>query len=48
MTQRKHARTILAATFATLLAAAPAHAEHGDYGFWETLANLVSPPKADN
>jgi len=48
MTKRKHARTILAATFATLLAAAPAQAEQGDYGFWETLANLVSPPKADN
>ena len=48
MTQRMHVRTILAATFALLLAAAPASAEQGDYGFWETLANLVSPPKADN
>ncbi|BCG24424.1 hypothetical protein TUM18999_26150 [Pseudomonas tohonis] len=26
----------------------PAHAELGDYGFWRTLINLTSPPKADN
>ncbi|MCH8499406.1 MAG: pectinacetylesterase family protein [Marinobacter sp.] len=24
------------------------HAELGDYGFWRTLGNLVSPPRADN
>jgi len=29
-------------------AAAPARAELGDYSFWQTLANLVSPPRADN
>ena len=28
--------------------ATPASAEFGDYGFWDTLANLVSPPRADN
>ncbi|MCO7226409.1 pectinacetylesterase family protein [Pleionea sp. CnH1-48] len=25
-----------------------AHAELGDYGFWQTIKNLFSPPKADN
>jgi hypothetical protein len=24
------------------------HAEEGDYSWWQTLVNLVSPPKADN
>lgn len=28
--------------------AAPLKAEEGDYSFWQTLVNLVSPPKADN
>lgn len=30
------------------LAASPAQAEQGDYTFLQTLANLVSPPRADN
>jgi Pectinacetylesterase len=29
-------------------AAAPVQAELGDYNFWQTLANLVSPPGPDN
>ena len=41
--------TVLIATLAiTLMPAAPAKAEQGDYSFWQTLVNLVSPPKADN
>jgi hypothetical protein len=36
------------ATAVTVFAALPLHAEEGDYSFWQTLANLVSPPKADN
>jgi hypothetical protein len=38
----------LAASAITLLIASPLKAEEGDYSFWQTLANLVSPPKADN
>jgi hypothetical protein len=30
------------------VAATPVLAEAGDYTFWQTLANLVSPPRADN
>ena len=32
----------------TIAIAAPLKAEEGDYSFWQTLVNLVSPPKADN
>lgn len=32
----------------TLATALPAKAEQGDYSFWQTLVNLVSPPPADN
>lgn len=39
---------VLAASAITLLTALPLKAEEGDYSFWQTLANLVSPPKADN
>ncbi len=39
---------VLATAIATVLIAAPLHAEEGDYSFWQTLANLVSPAKADN
>ncbi len=39
---------VLATAIATVLIAAPVHAEEGDYSFWQTLVNLVSPPKADN
>ena len=39
---------VLAASSATLRTAAPLKAEEGDYSFWQTLVNLVSPPKADN
>ncbi|HJS36043.1 MAG TPA: pectin acetylesterase-family hydrolase, partial [Pseudoxanthomonas sp.] len=39
---------VLAAASFTLLVAAPLKAEQGDYSFWQTLVNLVSPPKADN
>ncbi|MBL8297276.1 MAG: hypothetical protein JNN30_02910 [Rhodanobacteraceae bacterium] len=39
---------LAAALAATALSAAPVHAELGDYTFWQTLANLVSPPRADN
>ena len=39
---------VLAASAVTLLVAAPLKAEEGDYSFWQTLVNLVSPPKADN
>ena len=38
----------LAAAAFTLAVAAPLKAEEGDYSFWQTLLNLVSPPKADN
>lgn len=33
---------------AALALAAPAQAELGDYGFWDTLVHLFSPPPADN
>ena len=39
---------VLATAIATILIAAPLHAEEGDYSFWQTLANIASPPKADN
>jgi hypothetical protein len=39
---------VLATAILTVLAAAPARAELGDYNAWQTLVNLVSPPKADN
>ena len=35
---------ILAAAIAAALNAQPAHAEEGDYAWWQTLINLVSPP----
>ncbi len=31
-----------------LALSAPASAELGDYNFWQSLSNLVSPPRADN
>ncbi|WP_408950414.1 pectin acetylesterase-family hydrolase [Lysobacter sp. Hz 25] len=33
---------------AVALSSLPSHAEQGDYGFFETIRNLFSPPKADN
>lgn len=39
---------VLATAGLTLMVAAPLKAEEGDYSFWQTLVNLVSPPKADN
>ena len=39
---------VLATAIVTVLAAAPLRAEQGDYSAWQTLINLVSPPKADN
>lgn len=33
---------------ACLVPPSPAAAELGDYGFWDTLGNLVNPPGADN
>ncbi|GAB6417836.1 hypothetical protein bcgnr5379_61530 [Bacillus cereus] len=33
---------------AVALSSLPSQAEQGDYGFFQTLRNLVSPPKADN
>ena len=32
----------------TLAVTGSAHAEPGDYGFWATLGNLISPPTANN
>ncbi|MBW8811764.1 MAG: hypothetical protein JF591_23770, partial [Lysobacter sp.] len=33
---------------AVALSSLPSQAEQGDYGFFQTIRNLVSPPKADN
>ncbi|BES72909.1 pectin acetylesterase-family hydrolase [Marinobacter nanhaiticus D15-8W] len=45
----KHsATTKITAFLAGLLLSGSALAELGDYGFWRTLGNLVSPPGADN
>ena len=33
---------------AVALSSLPSQAEQGDYGFFQTLRNLISPPKADN
>lgn len=41
-------RNSLAVLLFGLAAAAPVLAESGDYTFWQTLANLVTPPRADN
>lgn len=41
-------RNSLALLLAGLAAATPVLAESGDYTFWQTLANLVTPPRADN
>jgi Pectinacetylesterase len=38
----------LGAILSIALVAPLAHAEAGDYSFWDTLKHLVSPPKADN
>ena len=35
-------------TVLLLALSAPASAELGDYSFWQSLSNLVSPPRADN
>lgn len=40
--------TTLAIAIATTLVAFPLHAEEGDYSAWQTMINLISPPKADN
>lgn len=40
--------SLLAAALVAGLVAVPAQAEEGDYSAWQTLVNLVSPPKADN
>ena len=52
MTAQVRSTPLLATAIATALAGAflapAAHAEEGDYSFWQTLANLVSPPRADN
>ena len=39
---------VLSTAALTIAIAAPLKAEEGDYSFWQTLVNLVSPPKADN
>ncbi len=39
---------VLAASAVTVFTALPLKAEEGDYSFWQTLVNLVAPPKADN
>lgn len=39
---------LCAATAAALLLPPAVRAEDGDYSWWQTLLNLVSPPKADN
>ena len=39
---------VLATSALTLAVSQPLHAEEGDYGFWQTLANLVNPPPPDN
>lgn len=44
----KHARMAALAAALAVVAAAPAQAELGDYTFWQTLSNLVSPPGPDN
>lgn len=44
---RRFTLTTLAGGIALSLAA-PAHAELGDYGYWDTLRNLFSPPAANN
>lgn len=47
----RHPRTlVLGVAIAAALAAMPqpAHAEAGDYSFWQTLRNLVFPPAPDN
>ncbi len=44
----KHLPLVLATAAITAFAAQSAHAEAGDYSFWQTLVNLVSPPSADN
>ncbi len=39
---------VIATAALTVAASQPLHAEEGDYGFWQTLANLVDPPPPDN
>lgn len=48
MTISKPLPATIALALIAVLAASPAQAEAGDYSWWQTLANLVSPPKADN
>lgn len=40
--------SLIAAALATAMLALPVQAEEGDYTWWQTLANIASPPKADN
>ncbi|WP_196140298.1 pectin acetylesterase-family hydrolase [Aliikangiella sp. G2MR2-5] len=46
MKQKKALASLIAAGLLTT--SLTASAELGDYGFWKTLSNLFSPPKADN
>ena len=48
MTAPIRTSVVLATAIATALIATPLRAEDGDYSFWQTLVNLVSPPPADN
>lgn len=48
MTISKPLPAIIALPLTALLAASTAQTEADDYSWWQTLANLVSPPKADN
>lgn len=48
MTAPIRTSVVLATAIATALIATPLRAEDGDYSFWQTMANLVSPPPADN
>lgn len=48
MTMSIRSSAMIAGAIATALASQPLHAEQGDYSVWQTLINLVSPPRADN
>lgn len=48
LTIRGGARLLAQATLIFAASISFAHAESGDYTFFQTLKNLVSPPKADN
>ena len=44
----KHARLAALAGTLAFAATAPVQAELGDYSVWQTMVNLVSPPRPDN